>query len=220
MATAESLKPTVLLVDDEQDALDAISLLLGDEFRVLTATNGEDALALLRDEFVGAVLADQRMSGMNGVALLEEVREHYPRVARVLLTAYADYDVLVRACNDAQIHRYIPKPWTPEDMVTLLHAVIEEHGPPLCVRRVNKSDAAAPGPALDAAAPNEFLRYDEDDDTSELRYPQVHADITIDQYMREAANGHGRWFVLGGAGVLGGALFVVWAMYQLLHVFL
>jgi len=76
----------ILLVDDDADLLDTTSALLEDEFEVLTASDGEEALDVLRTTSVAVVCADYKMLGMNGLDLLHAVRGRWPGTAGVLIT--------------------------------------------------------------------------------------------------------------------------------------
>jgi response regulator RpfG family c-di-GMP phosphodiesterase len=49
--------------------------------------------------------------------LLTTIREQYPQTFRILLTGYADLDMIVRAINDGQIYRYLSKPWNDEELL-------------------------------------------------------------------------------------------------------
>ena len=101
-------KPTILAVDDDRLVLAAIVRDLnseyGEQFRVLPASSGAEALSLLarialRDEPVALIAADQRMPKMTGIELLEQARVHAPTAKFVLLTAYADTDVAIKAIS-------------------------------------------------------------------------------------------------------------------------
>lgn len=86
----------ILLVEDEKFILDFYSSELEYEFpehTILSALNGEDALAILEDETVDLVLTDGKMPKMDGVQLAQELkkRENAPKVA--MITGYVgDYD--------------------------------------------------------------------------------------------------------------------------------
>ena len=103
----------VLCVDDEQAVLEGLELSLHRNFEVDTATNGEQALQLLRTGHYAILISDMRMPGMDGAALLAEVRQRYPEVVRVLLTGYADVAAAAAAINDGQIFRFLIKPCPP-----------------------------------------------------------------------------------------------------------
>ena len=117
-------KPTILTVDDDPQVSAAITRDLasryGADYRVLRATSGTEALAVLtrlglRDEPVALIAADQRMPRMTGIELLSQARAHAPGAKFLLLTAYADTDVAIRAINDIGLDHYLLKPWDPPE---------------------------------------------------------------------------------------------------------
>ncbi|NUR07384.1 MAG: FAD-dependent oxidoreductase [Nocardioidaceae bacterium] len=126
-------RPTILSVDDDPQVAQAIGRDLADRYgaayRVLGATSGQEALDLLarlalRDEPVALVVADQRMPGMTGIEVLAQVRTHAPGARLLLLTAYADTDVAIRAINDIGLDYYLLKPWDPP--AERLYPVVDE----------------------------------------------------------------------------------------------
>jgi response regulator RpfG family c-di-GMP phosphodiesterase len=102
----------LLCVDDEPIVLESLRDVLRRTFDVRTATNGPDALAMLRREPRGyaVVLSDMRMPGMAGSVFLREARRCAPTAVRMLLTGYADSEAAAAAVNDGQIFRYLTKP--------------------------------------------------------------------------------------------------------------
>jgi thioredoxin reductase (NADPH) len=115
-------KPTILTVDDDPQVSAAITRDLagryGGDYRVVRATSGPEALAVLarlalRDEPVALIAADQRMPGMTGIEMLSQARVHAPGAKFLLLTAYADTDVAIKAINDIGLDHYLLKPWDP-----------------------------------------------------------------------------------------------------------
>ncbi len=103
---------TVLCVDDEPSILSALKRVLrAEDCKVLQAGSGAEALAMLEQEAVDVVVSDMRMPGMDGAALLAQVRARWPGAARILLTGYADMNATIAAINEGQIYRYIHKPW-------------------------------------------------------------------------------------------------------------
>jgi thioredoxin reductase (NADPH) len=115
-------KPTILTVDDDPQVSAAITRDLteayGDEYRIVRATSGAEALDLLtrlalRDEPVALIAADQRMPQMTGIQMLERARALAPGTKMLLLTAYADTDVAIKAINDIGLDYYLLKPWDP-----------------------------------------------------------------------------------------------------------
>jgi diguanylate cyclase (GGDEF)-like protein/PAS domain S-box-containing protein len=119
-------RPCVLVVDDEPQVLLAVEDLLGDDFRVLAARTGAEALELLkRHNDIATVISDQRMPAMNGDQLLEEV-SIVSRATRILFTGFADLTSVVRAVNRGRIFAYVTKPWKADDLRnTVLQAVAQ-----------------------------------------------------------------------------------------------
>nr|HEX4319022.1 sigma-54 dependent transcriptional regulator [Kofleriaceae bacterium] len=115
----------ILIVDDEQDNLDAFRFNFRKTFDILTASGGAEALAVLDDKEVAVVVTDQRMPRMTGVELLREVRARQPDAVGIILTAFTDVDVLVEAINLGQVYRYITKPWDAKEVRGVLQYAIE-----------------------------------------------------------------------------------------------
>jgi signal transduction histidine kinase len=115
----------VLYVDDEPDNLRIFDLTFGREFTVYTAPSGEAGLDVLNRLPVALVLSDHRMPGMTGTEFLAHVADIDPKTVRIMVTAYGDAETLEDAINTGSIYRYIPKPWTPEDVRATLRRGIE-----------------------------------------------------------------------------------------------
>ena len=102
----------VLYVDDEETALKYFARGLGKDFRVLTAPGVAQAMAQLEQHAgtIGVVITDQRMPGKSGVSLLTEVRQRWPAIVRILITAYTDMESAVAAVNAGAVYKYVNKP--------------------------------------------------------------------------------------------------------------
>ncbi|MGH9126389.1 MAG: FAD-dependent oxidoreductase [Acidimicrobiales bacterium] len=117
-------KPTILSVDDDPQVSAAILRDLrkryGTDYRIVRASSGSQALEIvstlaLRDEPVALIASDQRMPGMTGIEMLEQARPHVGSAKFLLLTAYADTDVAIKAINDIGLDYYLLKPWHPPE---------------------------------------------------------------------------------------------------------
>jgi len=109
--SGSSTERTLLLVDDEPPVLAALVRVLdNDSHRILSATCAEDGLELLAVNQVGVVVCDQRMPGISGIELLRRVKEIYPETVRILLSGYADRDVVVDAVNQGAVFKVLDKP--------------------------------------------------------------------------------------------------------------
>jgi len=106
----------VLYVDDEPENLRIFELTFRRDFAITTADSGEEGLEILSRQPIAVVLSDHRMPGMTGTEFLARVAELDPKTVRIMVTAYGDSETLESAINTGSIYRYIPKPWTPEDV--------------------------------------------------------------------------------------------------------
>ncbi|MCA1810562.1 MAG: response regulator [Halobacteriales archaeon] len=118
---------SILVVDDEPDVLDSITDLLRAELpgvQVWPAPDGPKALEILRRERVDAILSDYRMPGMDGLEFLTKARQLVPDAARILVTAYPELQVAVRAINEAAIQNFLTKPVQPSHLLEVVNAAI------------------------------------------------------------------------------------------------
>jgi len=89
----------VLVVDDESDNLDAFRFNFRRSFRILTAGGGEEGVELLKQHDVAVIVTDQRMPKMTGLEFLKAARALRPDAVGIIVTAYTDIDVLIKAIN-------------------------------------------------------------------------------------------------------------------------
>jgi thioredoxin reductase (NADPH) len=117
-------KPAILAVDDDPNVLRAVERDLraryGTDYRILAAESGAQALEAVREltlrgDGVALFVVDQRMPVMTGIEFLREVLPLQPDSKRILLTAYADTDVAIRAINEIRLDQYLLKPWDPPE---------------------------------------------------------------------------------------------------------
>jgi thioredoxin reductase (NADPH) len=130
-------KPVLLAVDDDREVVRAVERDLRNryarEFTVVAAGSGEEALDIVRQlaprgDPLALVVTDQRMPSMTGVELLVHVAAIAPDAKRVLLTAYADTEVAMRAINEIRLDHYLMKPWHPpeERLYPVLDDLLED----------------------------------------------------------------------------------------------
>jgi EAL domain-containing protein (putative c-di-GMP-specific phosphodiesterase class I)/CheY-like chemotaxis protein len=108
---------TLLLVDDDADALRLLQILLRhDGYHILSALSGAEGLELLALHDVQVVLCDQRMPGMSGSEFLDRVKDLHPDTVRIMVSAYADLESIMEAINRGAIYRFYKTPWEGEVM--------------------------------------------------------------------------------------------------------
>src|SRR3954447_18060715 len=103
---------TVLYVDDEDLARKYFVRVIEADYEVLTASSVDAALAILESPHnkIDVLVTDYRMPGRAGGELLRQVEQHYPHIIRILVTAYANKDVLMETVNAGEIFRILEKP--------------------------------------------------------------------------------------------------------------
>jgi HD-like signal output (HDOD) protein/ActR/RegA family two-component response regulator len=101
----------ILFVDDEPKILEGLQRMLRpmrESWEMNFANNGEAALTQLREGKFDVVVTDMRMPGMDGAALLSEVRLEYPHMVRIVLSGHSDEQLILSSVGQA--HQYLSKP--------------------------------------------------------------------------------------------------------------
>jgi len=124
-----SSESQILYVDDEPQSLKYFARLFEDRFVVSTADSADDAIRYLENnsDRVAVLLTDQRMPFKTGVQLMEYVRDRYPNIVRILVTAYTDLDAAIKSVNDGGAFRYLTKPVNEAEMHGALLRAIDYH---------------------------------------------------------------------------------------------
>lgn len=116
--------PTVLVVDDEALIRDLCVKALK-SYTVLEAGTGEEALAILEKEDIDVVLTDIMMPHLNGIELLQKIKESQPNQSVIVMTGYAEKDVILRALK-ADADDFINKPINLLQLRTVIDKVLEK----------------------------------------------------------------------------------------------
>ena len=116
---------TIVVADDEALARQSVAEFLREEgYQVYEAADGQAALQLLDQFDVDLILSDLRMPGVDGLAVLQKVREMYPQTMVVLMTAYASVDTVVEALR-LGAQDYLLKPLLFDDLLHKVHRLLE-----------------------------------------------------------------------------------------------
>jgi len=119
-------KPQILVVDDDRLLVTMLSDMLAADFHVLTAHDGDEALAILAKEAVAAVLSDQNMPKVSGVAVLQNCLDLQPKAVRILVTATDSVRDIADATNVARVHRVVVKPVRELEIPGIVKGAIRE----------------------------------------------------------------------------------------------
>ena len=117
--------PAVLLVDDDAFMLEVLADLVEQQgWRVLAASSGEQALAILARTPVALVVSDHVMPGMRGAELLARARSLYPETVRILLSGQADEPEIAAALRSGAADRFYAKPWRGDALMAALREAV------------------------------------------------------------------------------------------------
>jgi len=117
-------KHTIMIVDDEEKQLSSLEFLLSEEYIVIAARNGQEALdkinGLENPNEISVIISDQRMPMMTGIQLFEELITLIPKTSRILITAFKDTPAFLDP------YEFILKPFNPEDFKTSVKRAVED----------------------------------------------------------------------------------------------
>lgn len=115
------MKRNILFVDDDplmRELFGSVLQAEPEQWGVTTAESGEAALPILDTDFFDVVVSDMRMPGMDGVALIREVKRRSPRTARIILSGVVDQKEIAESLRET--HQFMPKPFRPKALKATL----------------------------------------------------------------------------------------------------
>jgi DNA-binding NtrC family response regulator len=116
---------TILIIDDEQSMRDSCSLVLTkDGHCVATAENGMTGLEKIKLSNPDLVLVDIKMPGINGMEVLDKVREIDPTIVAIVITGYANMESAIDAFKRGA-YDFLPKPFTPNELRIIIERGLE-----------------------------------------------------------------------------------------------
>lgn len=114
----------ILVVDDEEEARMGLSKLLSIKgYKVFTASNGVEALEVLRNQPTSIIITDIKMPEMDGLTFLKEIRGLLPKVKVVIITGYGEVETYLEAMNLGAIE-FLHKPIQFDDLMKVLDKVV------------------------------------------------------------------------------------------------
>ena len=116
---------TIMVVDDEVAVRRALErFLVGLDYNVLTAADGEEALKLLDDNVVDLALVDLVMPKMDGIELIRRMKSRHPDIVPIVLTGFGTITTAVEAMKAGAYH-YLTKPFELDDIASLIATALE-----------------------------------------------------------------------------------------------
>jgi putative two-component system response regulator len=125
--TGTDIEGKILVVDDDAQVLESVSSLISAHgFSVISCENAKDALAQLQESKILAVLTDINMPGISGIELLDNIRQAYPQVPVILMTAYAGLDIAIEAIKTGAFD-FVTKPYKTSHVIRVIEKAIQHY---------------------------------------------------------------------------------------------
>jgi two-component system response regulator PhcR len=122
---SEDAPPLVVYVDDESGNRVVFEAQMTGKFNALVFEDGREAVKLLETREVAVLITDMRMPHIDGEELLRICKAKSPQSIRIVITAYADVDPILRAINEGLVARYLLKPWSGVELIQTINWAIE-----------------------------------------------------------------------------------------------
>jgi len=130
-AMSDTTQPpfSILFVDDEEMSRNHFARAIRADYCVHVAQSADDAVELLRTRGaeIAVLVTDYRMPGRDGDDLLRQVAQEYPQIVRILVTAYADKDMLLQTVNSGDVFRILEKPLRTDRVREVLQLAIARY---------------------------------------------------------------------------------------------
>lgn len=116
----------IQLVDDEPNILSALRRLLRPQgWEIHTYDTVEGALGGLLEHEYAVIISDYQMPTADGVTYLQFAKQRQPHAIRLVLSAYGDRNSMIQAINQAEVYRYLSKPWDDYEVVAAIQSAID-----------------------------------------------------------------------------------------------
>ena len=119
-------KATILVVDDENGIRESFKMVLKDEYDVLFAEKGEEAVQIFTKTNVDLILLDILLPDIDGLDLLEKLKSIDPHPEIIMVTAVKEIQTAVKAIK-LGAYEYLIKPFVVEDVLNIIKRALEKH---------------------------------------------------------------------------------------------
>lgn len=113
-------KATVLYIDDEEENLIGFEASFSKEYHVLKAQNTYEAYQILKNNEVHIILVDNRLQNEDGIAFVRRIKDEFPNLVYIIVTAFAELDTVIDAINMNSFFGFIQKPWEYNELRLML----------------------------------------------------------------------------------------------------
>jgi ATP-dependent Lon protease len=156
-------KPKILVVDDERIALESLEYILNrEDYTVVTARSGAEAIDKLKESDYDIVITDLIMGEVDGTAVVNETARNYPDTRVIMITGYATVDTAVQALRMGAFH-YIEKPVRVDDLLSAVNDALRQKASTgkrkvLCLEGPSQEEQILAGKMIAGALGRKFSR--------------------------------------------------------------
>lgn len=119
------MPPSVLVVDDDKNVVNAVARLLRvARLNVLTAVSGAAAVEILVSHSVDVIVSDSLMHPVTGIELFRKSKSLFPEIATILLSGQSCMVDILQAKREGILYAYIPKPWDNDELLATIHGAL------------------------------------------------------------------------------------------------
>lgn len=117
----------VLIAEDEPNIRQYVQDILAGlpDIELVCVASGEAAVERLERETWDIVISDQRMGVTDGIGVLKVAAKLHPQAQRAMITGFAEVALIAEAKNDAGVHRFMSKPFSPEEFADVVKTLAE-----------------------------------------------------------------------------------------------
>lgn len=117
----------ILIIDDEIEVLNSIQRILSNKkIEITTCDKPKNAMNLIESKKFDIIISDQKMPNFSGVDILKHAKKVSSRIVTILMTGYQDISTIIEAINEANIYKYIKKPWNNNELINIINNAIEK----------------------------------------------------------------------------------------------
>lgn len=117
-------RKSILIVDDELSVREALKMILKPICQIQTAADGKEALEVIRKGKIDLVTLDLKMPGLSGIEVLRKIKESYPDIEVLIVTAYSSAQTSKEA-NQYGANQVIPKPFSAPELIETVNKTLE-----------------------------------------------------------------------------------------------
>lgn len=117
----------LLIVDDEPTGLKTLRKFFSSQYTVFAASNGQEALDILKDEDIQIIMSDQCMSPMSGLQFFSKAQKISPDSTKILFTEFTNLNLVIEAINSGLVWRYLSKPLNLKELRIVLSQAVERY---------------------------------------------------------------------------------------------